>query len=177
MAKTGAERQAAYRARQSVDSGQRRISTWISTDAALALEAMADRYGVTLRDAIEMLLLGESESQRNDKLRNNFSSKARTRRKRALPRNEASPVVPVVADRRGELPGNDTPPAVSVLGGGVLEDALLHNVFDTMAPVAAETTTETLVRNEEASETAGQPVAQTTVESELARGEQYSLEL
>jgi hypothetical protein len=47
MARTGAERQAAYRARQSEASDQRRISTWINSEAALALEVLADRYGVT----------------------------------------------------------------------------------------------------------------------------------
>lgn len=45
MAKSAAERQAAYRARQDSEgadgNGQRRVSMWLSTGAALALERLA----------------------------------------------------------------------------------------------------------------------------------------
>lgn len=65
MAKTTAERQAAYRARQ-VDAGkngdgQRRVSMWLSTGAALALARLACRYGVTQRELVERMLLADDE--------------------------------------------------------------------------------------------------------------------
>jgi hypothetical protein len=88
MAKSGAERQAAYRARQSVeDSRQRRISTWISTDAALALETLSNRYGVTMRGVIEMLLLRDCEIPHKPQITNDFSSDLSTQ-KVALLRND-----------------------------------------------------------------------------------------
>ena len=65
MAKTTAERQAAYRERQ--DSGgvdgnwQRRVSMWLSTEAALALGRLSSRYGVTQRELVENMLLAEDE--------------------------------------------------------------------------------------------------------------------
>lgn len=65
MAKTTAERQAAYRERQDsggVDgNGQRRVSMWLSTEAALALGRLASRYGVTQRELVENMLLAEDE--------------------------------------------------------------------------------------------------------------------
>lgn len=65
MAKTTAERQAAYRARQGSagadGNGQRRVSMWISTAAALALARLACRYGVTQRELVENMLLAEDE--------------------------------------------------------------------------------------------------------------------
>lgn len=63
MAKSTAERQAAYRARQSsagVDgNGQRRISMWLSTGAAFALVRLSRRYGVTQRALVEAMVLAE----------------------------------------------------------------------------------------------------------------------
>ena len=63
MAKTVAERQAAYRARRDtagVDgNGQRRVSMWLSTGAALAMARLASRYGVTQRELVEKMLLAE----------------------------------------------------------------------------------------------------------------------
>jgi hypothetical protein len=63
MAKSTAERQAAYRARQSSagadGNGQRRISMWLSTGAALALARLARRYGVTHREQLEAMVLAE----------------------------------------------------------------------------------------------------------------------
>lgn len=60
MAKTAAERQAAYRAsryRAGVDgNGERRINTWVSTRVHLALERLAQRYGVTQRAVLERLI-------------------------------------------------------------------------------------------------------------------------
>lgn len=54
MAITMAERQAAYRVRQAnggVDgNGQKRVSLWLSTGAALALARLARGYGVTQRE-------------------------------------------------------------------------------------------------------------------------------
>jgi hypothetical protein len=53
-----AERQAAYRkARPTAgENGERRISAWVSTGAALALNRLARRYGVTKRDMLERLI-------------------------------------------------------------------------------------------------------------------------
>lgn len=56
MAKTSAERQAAYRARRNDGEGDHRINTWVSTEADLALERLANRYGVTKRKMIEQLV-------------------------------------------------------------------------------------------------------------------------
>lgn len=65
MAKSTAERQAAYRARQDSEgadgNGQRRVSMWLSTGAALALARLARRYGVTQREFVENILIAEDE--------------------------------------------------------------------------------------------------------------------
>lgn len=65
MAKTTAERQAAYRARQAQGgkdgNGQRRVSLWLSTSGALALARLACRYGVTQRELIQRMVLAEDE--------------------------------------------------------------------------------------------------------------------
>lgn len=65
MAKSTAERQAAYRARQvsagTNGDGQRRVSMWLSTGAALALARLACRYGITQRELVEQILLAEDE--------------------------------------------------------------------------------------------------------------------
>lgn len=65
MAKSSAERQAAYRARQDSEgadgNGQRRVSMWLSTGAALALARLARRYGVTQRVFVENILFAEDE--------------------------------------------------------------------------------------------------------------------
>lgn len=65
MAKSTAERQAAYRARQAHGGddgeGQRRVSLWVSTGCALALARLARRYGVTQRELIERMVLAEDE--------------------------------------------------------------------------------------------------------------------
>lgn len=60
MARTSAERQAAYRAKRTgPDSAECRFSTWISRGADAALTKFSLRYGVTKRDVIELLLLNE----------------------------------------------------------------------------------------------------------------------
>lgn len=65
MAKSAAERQAAYRARQlsagANGDGQRRVSMWLSTGAALALARLARRYGVTQRELVETMVLAEDD--------------------------------------------------------------------------------------------------------------------
>jgi hypothetical protein len=65
MAKSTAERQAAYRERQDsrgIDgNGQRRLSMWLSTGAAFAMARLASRYGVTQRNLVENMLLAEDE--------------------------------------------------------------------------------------------------------------------
>ena len=49
MAKTVAERQAAYRKgrAEAGENGERRLNTWVSTGSSLALDRLAKRYGVT----------------------------------------------------------------------------------------------------------------------------------
>lgn len=63
MAKTATERQKAYRAKRATagDNGERRINTWVSTGAALALRRLANRYGVTQREIIERMVLSADE--------------------------------------------------------------------------------------------------------------------
>lgn len=64
MAKTAAERQADYRARRATaanGSGERRLNTWVSTPAHLALTRIAHRYGVTQREMLERFILAEDE--------------------------------------------------------------------------------------------------------------------
>jgi hypothetical protein len=65
MAKTVAQRQAAYRARRphagNDNNGERRLSVWIDTRASLALTRLARRYAVTQRALIERLVLAEDE--------------------------------------------------------------------------------------------------------------------
>jgi hypothetical protein len=65
MAKTAAERQRAYRASRPFAgedrNGERRLNTWVSTRAALALDRLAARYGVTKRELLERLVIAEEE--------------------------------------------------------------------------------------------------------------------
>lgn len=65
MPKTTAERQAAYRATRALagndGDGERRINTWVSTKAYLALERLARRYGLTKRQMIERLIVAEDD--------------------------------------------------------------------------------------------------------------------
>lgn len=66
MAKTPAERQKEYRAKRPFSgedgNGERRLNTWISTCASLALDRLATRYGVTKREMIEKLVIAEEET-------------------------------------------------------------------------------------------------------------------
>ena len=59
MGKSNAERQAEYRARRAEagDNGERRLNTWLSTAAALALERLARHHGLTQRAMLERLLI------------------------------------------------------------------------------------------------------------------------
>ena len=63
MAKTAAERQKQYRASRQFagDNGERRVSAYVSTRAALALHRLANSYGVTKRELLERLLIAEDE--------------------------------------------------------------------------------------------------------------------
>jgi hypothetical protein len=61
MAKTAAERQAAYRARRHQGEGERHLNTWISTAAHCALARLARRGGVTQRAMIERLVLAADQ--------------------------------------------------------------------------------------------------------------------
>lgn len=56
MLKSNAQRQAAFQTRQT-ESGCRRINTFISGTAHKAIARIADREGVTHREAIERLAL------------------------------------------------------------------------------------------------------------------------
>lgn len=60
MAKTAAQRQAAYRAKRAFagndGNGERRLNVWLSTESALALERLAKRYAVTKREMLEKLI-------------------------------------------------------------------------------------------------------------------------
>lgn len=59
MATTSAERQRAYRARRPCagENGERRLQTWVSTAAALALGRLARHNGMTRRAFLEKLIL------------------------------------------------------------------------------------------------------------------------
>ena len=63
MARTAAERQAAYRKNRAIagDNGERRINVWVSTATALALQRLARRGAVTQRSVIEELVLAADE--------------------------------------------------------------------------------------------------------------------
>ena len=63
MARTTAERQAAYRKNRATagDNGERRINVWVSTATALALQRLARRGEVTQRSVIEELVLAADE--------------------------------------------------------------------------------------------------------------------
>ena len=65
--KTSAERQAAYRMKRSkaAESGESRINTWVTSDAALALGRLAKRYGVTRREMLERLILKADQEVSN----------------------------------------------------------------------------------------------------------------
>lgn len=67
MATTSAERQAAYRKRRATagDNGDRRLNTWLTTGASLALARLARRYGVTQREIVEQLLLSADQDVLN----------------------------------------------------------------------------------------------------------------
>lgn len=67
MAKTGAQRQKEYRAQRQFagenGNGERRVSAYVSTRAALALERLAKSYGVTKREMLERLLVAEEDER------------------------------------------------------------------------------------------------------------------
>ena len=60
MAKTAAQRQAAYREKRPFagegENGQRRLSTWVNTGAALALARLAKHNGLSKREMLEQLI-------------------------------------------------------------------------------------------------------------------------
>ena len=63
MAMSSAERQEMYRSRRSTagENGERRLNTWISTGAALALKRLAAHHGKTQRQILDNLLLNAEE--------------------------------------------------------------------------------------------------------------------
>lgn len=60
MATTAAQRQAAYRARRhnagKSGNGERRLNTWLTTEAALALARLARRNKLAQREILEQLI-------------------------------------------------------------------------------------------------------------------------
>ncbi len=61
MAKTSAQRQAAYRSRRHDGEGTRRLNTWISVPAYFALQRLARHHGTTQREMIERLAIQTDE--------------------------------------------------------------------------------------------------------------------
>lgn len=63
MAQTTAERQAAYRkARPTAgENGERRITAWVTTGAALALARLAQHHGVTRRELLEQMIIAADD--------------------------------------------------------------------------------------------------------------------
>jgi hypothetical protein len=65
MPKTAAQRQADYRAKRHLagprGNGERRLNTWLSTGASLALARLARRYGVTQRELLERFITVEDD--------------------------------------------------------------------------------------------------------------------
>jgi hypothetical protein len=65
MAKTPAERQKEYRAQRQFagedGNGERRISAYVSTRAALALDRLAKSYGITKREMLERLVVSAED--------------------------------------------------------------------------------------------------------------------
>ena len=62
--RTPAERQAAYRKARSTagENGERRINTWVSTGATLALARLARHHGMTQREMLERLLFAADDT-------------------------------------------------------------------------------------------------------------------
>ncbi|MEW6038591.1 MAG: hypothetical protein AB1648_10135 [Pseudomonadota bacterium] len=56
MAKTPAQRQAAYRSRRHNGEGIQRLNTWISTPAFCALQRLVRHHGLSQRALIEQIL-------------------------------------------------------------------------------------------------------------------------
>ena len=57
MAKTSAQRQAAYRSRRHDGEGTRRLCAWISVRAYFALRRLARHHGISQREMIERLAI------------------------------------------------------------------------------------------------------------------------
>lgn len=60
MPKTAAQRQAAYRANRhnagATGNGERRLNTWLTTEASLALARLAKHEQLTQREVLERLI-------------------------------------------------------------------------------------------------------------------------
>lgn len=61
MSKSNAERQRQYRARRP-DDNERRLNTWITVTANLALERLAHYRGCSKREVLEQLVVAADES-------------------------------------------------------------------------------------------------------------------
>jgi hypothetical protein len=64
MPKTASERQTQYRNTRltSGDNGERRVNTFVTTGAFLALERLSKRYAVIKKEMLEKLLLSADEN-------------------------------------------------------------------------------------------------------------------
>jgi uncharacterized protein with PIN domain len=81
MSKSTAERQRQYRERRA-QQDERRLSTWVSARADLALERLAKQQGQTKREVVERLVLAADAS--NDQVEQTISTAAaRAKKKRA----------------------------------------------------------------------------------------------
>lgn len=94
MAKTSAERQAAYRAKRTgQDGSERRLNTWVNAETYTAIEKLAICYGVTRKSIIELLVANESSKLKELMPKEKVSSEAgSTGQARALRRNKKQTV-------------------------------------------------------------------------------------
>lgn len=115
MAKTSAERQAAYRAKRAgKDSSERRLNTWVSAEVYSTIEKLARRYGITRRALVESLVLSElkpAESAPVAKPAPPRAARAETRKMRRtekLPPNDVAKV-PYTKVSKGAAPKTAAP--------------------------------------------------------------------
>jgi hypothetical protein len=57
MAKTGAERQADYRARQKNDGGDKRLNIWINSSSYCSIERLSRHFNFTKKELLERLIV------------------------------------------------------------------------------------------------------------------------
>ena len=62
MPKTSRERQAAYRSRRHDGEGDRRLNTWLSSQAACALRRLAHHQALSQRAVLEQLVIAADQT-------------------------------------------------------------------------------------------------------------------